>query len=217
MIRTLLIVLTAILLSGCNAGQSNDGFTPLFNGTNFDGWTGDTAGYIVKNHEIHSRVPEPGEHLGNLYTAEEYANFMLRFQFKLTPGANNGLGIRSPLTGDAAYAGIELQILENTHEKWANLKPWQYHGSIYGVAAAARGFQKPPGEWNQQNVLVDGRHIKVTLNGHVILDVDLDEVSRDGTIDGNNHPGLDRTTGHIGFLGHGDEVAFRKIEIKPLP
>ena len=217
MIRTLLAVFTTILLLGCSTPASDTGFTPLFNGVNLDGWTGDTSGYVVKNGEIHSRIPEPGEHLGNLYTSEEYANFVLRFDFMLTPGANNGLGIRSPLTGDAAYVGIELQILENTHEKWATLEPWQYHGSVYGVAAAERGYQKPPGQWNRQEVVVDGRRIEITLNGHVILDVDLDEVSRNGTIDGRDHPGLDRASGHIGFLGHGDEVAFRNIEIKPLP
>lgn len=217
MIRNLLIVLLATQLLSCTSPHTDSGYTPLFNGQNFQGWTGDTAGYVIVNREIQSRVPEPGAHLGNLFTAAEYSNFILRFEFKLTPGANNGLGIRAPLSGDAAYVGIELQILENTHEKWAHLKPWQFHGSVYGVAAAKRGFQKPPGEWNQQEVLVDGRHIKVTLNGHVILDVDLDEVSRDGTIDGNNHPGLDRASGHIGFLGHGDKVAFRNIELKPLP
>ena len=68
-----------------------------------------------------------------------------------------------------------------------------------------------------QEVVADGRRIEITLNGHVILDVDLDEVSRDGTIDERDHPGLNRASGHIGFLGHGDEVAFRNIEIKPLP
>ena len=217
MIRTTFLVLLIAALAGCNNPGSDDGFVSLFNGRNLDGWTGDTKGYIVEDGEIRSRVPKPGEHLGNLFTSREYANFILRFQFKLTPGANNGLGIRAPLEGDAAFVGIELQILENTHEKWANLKPWQFHGSVYGVAAAERGYQNPPGEWNSQQVLVDGRHVKVTLNGHVILDVDLDEVSRDGTVDGQNHPGLARTKGHIGFLGHGDLVAFRNISIKTLP
>ena len=84
MLRTLIIVLTAMLLTGCSTTSSDSGFTPLFNGVNLDGWTGDTSGYIVKNGEIHSRIPEPGEHLGNLYTSEEYANFILRFDFKLT-------------------------------------------------------------------------------------------------------------------------------------
>jgi hypothetical protein len=216
MLRTLLIVLTAIILAGCDSPQATGPY-PIFNGRNLDGWIGDTGGYVVKNGAIVSRVPKPGEHLGNLYTKGEYENFILRFQFLLSPGANNGLGIRAPLEGDAAYVGIELQILDNTHEKWATLQPWQYHGSIYGVAAAERGYLNPTGEWNWQEVRVDGRDIRVKLNGHVILDVNLDEVSRDGTIDGRDHPGLNRASGHIGFLGHGDEVAFRNILIKPLP
>ena len=210
-------IVLLILLAGCNSTKTEPGFVSLFNGRNFDGWTGDTNGYVVKDGEIQSRVPEPGEHIGNLFTADEYGNFILRFQFKLTPGANNGLGIRSPLVGDAAFAGMELQILENTHEKWAGLKPWQYHGSIYGVAAAERGYLRKPGEWNDQQVTADGRRITVKLNGHVILDVDIDEVSKDGTVDEREHPGLARASGHIGFLGHGDEVAFRNISIKQLP
>lgn len=214
--RLLHAVPILLMLAGCSP-QHDDGFVPLFNGRNLDGWVGDTSGYVVRDGVLTARVPEPGERLGNLYTAQEYANFILRFEFRLTPGANNGLGIRSPLSGDAAYEGIELQILENSHERWANLKPWQYHGSAYGIAAAERGHQLPPGEWNRQEVTVDGRRIEVVLNDHVILDIDLDEVSRDGTIDGRPHPGLDRDRGHIGFLGHGDEVSFRDIELKPLP
>jgi len=216
MIRFLPVVLL-LLLTGCSSPDADAGFVSLFNGRNLDGWVGDTSGYIVQDGVLTARVPEPGESLGNLYTAGEYANFILRFQFRLTPGANNGLGIRAPLEGNAAYEGIELQILENTHERWANLKPWQYHGSAYGIAPARRGFLRPPGQWNRQQVTVDGRRIEVVLNGNVILDIDLDEVTKDGTLDGHDHPGLTRARGHIGFLGHGDEVAFRNIELKTLP
>ncbi|MDG2199883.1 MAG: DUF1080 domain-containing protein [Phycisphaerales bacterium] len=217
MLRSLLVLPLLVLLTGCSSPEADQGFVSLFNGRNLDGWVGDTSGYVVHDGMLTARVPKPGESLGNLYTAGEYANFILRFQFRLTPGANNGLGIRAPLEGNAAYEGIELQILENTHERWANLKPWQFHGSAYGIAPAERGYQLPPGQWNRQQVTVDGRRIEVVLNGHVILDIDLDEVTKDGTVDGQNHPGLTRARGHIGFLGHGDEVAFRNIEIKTLP
>jgi hypothetical protein len=217
MLRSLLVVPLLVLLTGCSSPGADEGFVSLFNGRNLDGWVGDTNGYVVHDGVLTARVPEPGESLGNLYTAGEYANFILRLQFRLTPGANNGLGIRAPLEGNAAYEGIELQILENTHERWAKLKPWQFHGSAYGIAPAERGYQLPPGQWNRQQVTVDGRRIEVVLNGHVILDIDLDEVTKDGTIDGQDHPGLIRARGHIGFLGHGDEVAFRDIKIKTLP
>jgi len=154
---------------------------------------------------------------GNLYTKDEYSDFEFRFEFQLTPGANNGLGIRAPLQGDAAYVGAtELQILDNEAEIYKSLQPYQYHGSAYGIIPAKRGFHKPLGQWNYQEVVVKGSKIKVTLNGTVILDGDLAEASKNGTADHRDHPGLNRTSGYIGFLGHGDVVRFRNIRVKDL-
>ena len=130
--------------------------------------------------------------------------------------ANNGLGIRAPLSGDAAYVGMELQIIDNNGDRYTELNPYQYHGSVYGVAAARRGFQNPVEEWNVQEVVADGRNIKVVLNGTTILDVNLDEAADPAPKDGREHPGLARETGHIGFLGHGHRVEFRNIRIKEL-
>ena len=192
-------------------------FTSLFNGHDLSGWTGDTVGYQVIDHAIVVRPPQQGQAgPGYLYTKDTWTDFEFRFEFQLSPGANNGLAIRSPGTGNPAYAAMELQILDNPHPSYATLKPWQYHGSIYGVAAARRGFLKPAGQWNDETVICDGRRITVILNGHVLLDVNLDEVSRDGTLDGRPHPGLARANGVIGFCGHGSEVAFRNIRIRPL-
>ena len=136
--------------------------------------------------------------------------------FQLTPGANNGLGIRSPLTGDAAYEGMELQILDNDAPVYKDLKVYQYHGSIYGTLPAKRGFLKPVGEWNYQEVIVRGPKIKVILNGSVILDADITNARQNGAADGLKHPGLLRDSGHIGFLGHGSPLQFRRIRIKDL-
>ncbi|WP_149274877.1 3-keto-disaccharide hydrolase [Pareuzebyella sediminis] len=191
------------------------GFTTLFNGENLEGWVGNKQMYKVENGNI-VVDPNGGGHGGNLYTAEEYDNFNFRFEFQLTPGANNGLGIHAPLEGDAAYAGIELQILDNTAAKWANLEPYQYHGSVYGVVPAKRGFLKPVGEWNQQEVIVEGPKIKVILNGTVIVDANVVDASKNGTMDHREHPGLYNEKGHVGFLGHGDVVRFKNIRIKKL-
>lgn len=190
------------------------GFKSLFNGKDLDHWIGNKTDYIVENNEIAVR-PLQGGH-GNLYTAEEYSDFNFRFEFKLTPGANNGLGIHTPLEGDAAYVGKELQILDNTASIYANLEPYQYHGSVYGVIPAKRGHLKPVGEWNQQEVIVKGDAIKIILNGVVIVDGNMIEASENGTIDGLDHPGLKRNKGHIAFLGHGSELEFRNIRIKDL-
>jgi type IV secretory pathway protease TraF len=84
------------------------------------------------------------------------------------------------------------------------------------VIAAKRGYLKPVGEWNTEEVIVNGTRVKVILNGEVIVDGDIAEASANGTKDGKNHPGLKRSKGHIGFLGHGSEVYFRNIRIKEL-
>jgi hypothetical protein len=147
----------------------------------------------------------------------EYSDFALRFEFLLAPGANNGLAIRAPLRGDAAYEGIELQILDDTAAEYKDLQPYQYNGSAYGIAAARRGFAKPLGEWNEQEVRCVGRRITVTLNGEKVLEVELDEVAPQGkTLDGKPHRGLTRDSGHIGFLGHESDVRFRNIRVLDL-
>ena len=122
------------------------------------------------------------------------------------------------MEGDAAYVGMELQILDNEAPIYSKLEPYQYHGSVYGVIPAKRGALKPVGEWNYQEVVADGNHIKVTLNGEVIVDGDIAKASQNGkaTMDHKEHPGLLNKSGHIGFLGHGSEVSFRNIRIKEL-
>ncbi|MFG0329425.1 MAG: DUF1080 domain-containing protein [Phycisphaerales bacterium] len=185
-------------------------FKPLFNGRDLDGWTGSVDGYLVENGAL---ICDP-ERGGTLLTEEEFGDFVLAFQFKLPPGGNNGLAVRAPLQGNPAYDGMELQILDNTSPKYAMLQPYQYHGSIYGVAAAHRGYLRPVGEWNFQEVTLDGSKVIVRLNGTTITEVDLDEIET--PMDGNEHPGLERTSGHIGFMGHGDRVEFRDIRIRPL-
>lgn len=212
---TLTVLILFAYLSVIAQHQEEKGFVALFNGKNLDGWVGNKQSYIVKDGKI---VVDPSADGigGNLYTAEEYSNFIFRFEFQLTPGANNGLGIHAPMEGDAAYLGKELQILDNTAEKYADLKPYQYHGSVYGIIPAKRGFLNPVGEWNEQEVIVRGSKIQIILNGTTIVDGDFLEASKDGTMDGLDHPGLQRTSGHIGFLGHGAVLSFRNIRIKDL-
>ncbi len=195
--------------------MTDKGFTTLFNGKNLDGWVGNKQSYVVENGVIVVK-PDGGGSGGNLFTEGEYSNFEFRFEFQLTPGANNGLGIHAPLEGDAAYVGKEIQILDNTAEKYAGLKPYQYHGSVYGILPAKRDYLKPVGEWNSEQVIVQGSKIKVILNGTTIVDGDLLEATKNGTMDGNDHPGLRRNRGHIGFLGHGDVVRFRNIRVREL-
>ena len=188
-------------------------FKPIFNGKDLSGWQGGTNAYTVANGELKAKA---GTH-GNLLTDDTYGNFVARLEFKLPPAGNNGLAIRSPLTkGDVAYEGMELQILDDTDPKYADLHDYQSHGSLYGLAPALRGFLRPVGEWNYQQVTVDGDHLIVELNGFEILNTKISEASKK-PLDGKEHPGAARKEGHFGFLGHQDPVSFRNISIKRLP
>lgn len=204
----------AVPIAAGEKTASEEGFVPLFDGKTLEGWIGSVQGYAVEDGNLIC-IKEKG---GNLYTEKEYADFVLRFDFKLEENANNGLGIRAPLEGDAAFVGMELQILDNEGPAFKDkLAEYQYHGSVYGVVPAKRGFLKPVGEWNEQEVTLKGRDIKVVLNGETIVEANLDEALKDGkTIDGREHPGLENKTGHIGFLGHGSRVEFRNLRIKDL-
>ncbi len=199
--------------------EEKEGFVPLFNGLNMKGWVGNTTDYFAQDGMIVYKPAGENSMNVNTYTEKEFGDFILRFEFKLTPGANNGLGIRTPIHGNAAYVGMELQILDNEAGIYKDrLQPYQYHGSVYGVIPAKRGFLKPVGEWNYQEVQAVGTRIKVILNGEVILDGDIAEASKNGTetADHLKHPGLLNKSGHIGFLGHGKPLFFRNLRIKSL-
>lgn len=190
-----------------------EGFVPLFNGKDLTGWVGAKAGYTVENGVLVCLK----ESSGNLYTEKPYANFVIRFEFKLTAGANNGLGIRVPMNGHASVAGMEIQILDDSAPAYKNLKPYQMNGSIYNVMPAKTGHLKPVGEWNTEEVTADGRRVTVKLNGETIVEGDLDQLSAAPAPDGKPHPGLKNVTGHLCWCGHGSRVEFRSIRIKELP
>lgn len=190
--------------------SGDKGFETVFNGKDFSGWAGPVQNYEVKEGAIVCK-PHKGR---TIYTREEFGDFVARLEFKMPKqgGGNNGLAIRYPGKGDTAYAGMcELQVLKDDYK---GIDPRQAHGSAYGMVAAQRGYQRPIGEWNYQEVAVKGPTIQVELNGTRILDCDLSKVKE--FMAKRAHPGKDRTSGHFGFAGHNDPVAFRNIQIKRL-
>lgn len=195
------------------------GFISLFDGKDLEGWTYGTRdgkenkagrGYQVEGGIIFCTAEDGG----NLYTGKEYGDFVFRFEFRLEANSNNGIGVRAPLEGNAAYAGMEIQVLDDSGPEYVNLRPAQYHGSIYDVVAAKRGSQRPVGEWNSEEIVARGRRITVVLNGDTVVDANLDDIVDPEVL--KKHPGLARTSGHIGFLGHGTRVEFRNIRVKAL-
>ncbi|QDV27998.1 3-keto-disaccharide hydrolase [Aureliella helgolandensis] len=198
-------------ISRLRGDDARFGFTSLFNGKDLTGWEGATDDYEVVDGTLQCK---PGKG-GVLFTKDQYADFAVRLEFKLPAGGNNGLAIRYPGEGRASYDGMcELQILDDDAEKYATLDPRQYHGSVYGVAPAHRGYLRPTGEWNYQEVTVSGSKIRVELNGTIIVDADVNQIKE--YKDNAEHPGLGLKQGHFGFAGHNDPVQFRRIAIKPL-
>lgn len=207
---------------GLTPEEIADGFVNLFDGKSLKGWVGlkgSTDSYYVKDGMLICK--DTGKE--HIFTEKEYANFILRLEIKLDSGSNNGIGVRDQISPQPHLEGNELQVLDDSyfpcwkHGQKLELKEYQYHGSLYGVVPAKRGHLKPPGEWNEEEIVCDGRHLKVTLNGTVIVECDLDKVE---PIDHQVHPGLKYQKGRIGLHAHGNygaEVFFRKIRLKELP
>lgn len=208
--RSLLLVLAA---AGTLAA-ADPGFVSLFNGKDLTGWSlfaKKGSGYVVENGVL--VCPHDGG--GNLLTDKEYSDFVLKLEFKLTPGGNNGVAIRAPMAGDIAYSGMEIQILDQEHEKYkGRLQPWQHTGSIYNVVPAKGDALKPVGEWNQYEITAKGPKITIVLNGQTLVDADLSTVKDPEIL--KKHPGIQRKSGRVGFLGHNTRVEFRNIQIKEL-
>lgn len=178
----------------------------LFNGQDLSGWSG--VGYVVEDGTIVCTAEGK-----NLVSEQTFSNYVLDFEFKLSPGGNSGLGIHYPGSGDGAYAGMEIQILDNTAPKHHELENHQLNGSLYKLAPAKSDALKPVGEWNHERVTVSGPALVVELNGEIILRANLDELSSQYP----EHEGAKRRAGHIAWLGHGPGVALRNIQIVENP
>ena len=226
LIATILCLSPAILwgqqpqasLAGPGAGKTEEGFVPIFDGRSLDGWIGlggDTGSYYVRDGMLICKATGKV----HIFTEKEYANFVFRLEIKMDPGGNNGVGIRTRPHKAPHLYGMEIQVLDDPYYADGDpirLKDYQHHGSIYGVVPAKPGHLKPAGQWNQEEIVGNGRHVKVTLNGTVIVDADLDRVR---PRDHQEHPGLEYEKGRISLHAHGNygaEVFFRNLRVKEL-
>ena len=198
--------------------EQADGFKPLFNGKNLDGWwiRGENKeAYKVEDGNLIVTGAEGGDWI---FTNEEYGDFVLRYEYKcLTGEGNSGVSIRSPKEGNPAFAGIEIQVLRPGWET-----PYQRAGSLYHTVAPTVEADKKFGEWNSVEVYVNGAHIRTTMNGKVIYDVQMtdftkEKLEKEAVPDDWRKPLDDRPLkGYIGLQDHSDSVAFRNMRIKTL-
>ena len=181
--------------AGPTAEELSDGFVSIFDGGTLDGWRGATAGYACEEGVLVCQKQGGGR----LFTVKEFGDFVFRFEYRLEPGGNNGISVR----------GHEIQVLDDDAPQYKNIKPCQYHGSIYCTVPAKRGHTKPAGQWNTEEIMCQGSHWKVSVNGAVIVNVDLATVPGQEAL-------AKRTSGPLGFLGHGARVEFRNLRVKEL-
>ncbi len=207
--------------------EKKAGFELLFDGTNLDKWTGAKNTYVPIDGAIYVSAQYGSE--GNLYTTKKYSDFVFRFEFCFVrPGINNGVGIRTKEGVDAAYEGMEIQILDHDDPIYQGLREYQVHGSVYGIIPAKRIKHKPLGEWNYEEIRAEGDHITVTLNGEVLVDGDIRKACQGHnmapeagkpnpyTVDHQSHPGLFNPDGLICFCGHGEGLKLRNIRVLDL-
>ena len=212
------------------AADVEEGFVPMFNGSDLSGWEGATNTYRVTADKLLTCLQRDGvggSATRNLWTVRDYTNFVIRFDVKLPPNANNGLGIRTPPNGWCSREGVELQLLDDWGDAYNGsnaLANVHYTGAIYGVVGPARrvngeSYLNRPGEWNSVEAVADGSRIAFRLNGTTIVDADVAKFSTDGTVppDGIKRPGLHNKSGRIHWCGHGHGIFWRNIRIKELP
>ncbi|MCC6446802.1 MAG: DUF1080 domain-containing protein [Armatimonadetes bacterium] len=205
------LFLVLLLVWAIPAGAQGPGWVRLFDGKTLNGWTlvgGHGPGYAVENGVLVC----PAEGGGNLFTEKEYSDFVFRYEFKLMSGGNNGVGIRAPLQGDAAYVGMEVQILDDN--AYPDSDPKHSCSAIYDVLPVKRGAIRKAGEWNRGEIKAVGRRVTIKLNGKTVLDANLNSATDPATL--LRHPGMRRAKGHIGFLGHGSRLEFRNLYIRDL-
>jgi hypothetical protein len=209
---TLLLVVPPYPAEPPSHKEKADGFASLFNGKDLGGWKAYES--QPENWTVEDGVLVcNGKGGGWLGTDRDYADFVLRLEYRLKPAGNSGVYMRAPQKGHISQVGMEIQILDDNHPKYATLNYYQYTGSIYGVVPPTRRVTKPAGEWNALEIRADGRRVVVLTNGTKVVDADLDRCLQDEAV-AKEHPGLARTTGRIGLQSHSERVEFRNISIK---
>ncbi|ODT97914.1 MAG: hypothetical protein ABS79_06725 [Planctomycetes bacterium SCN 63-9] len=198
----------AVVLAQSNAAE----FQSLFDGKSLNGWTQITGNPKLWAVEDGSLVML-GEGGGWLGTGRDHADFEFDFEFKLTPESNSGIYLRAPADkSHISRTGMEIQLLDETHPRYRDIKDWQKTGALYHVSPPAPGHLKPTGEWNRMEIRLEGPHLIVKLNGAKVVD---DRLDSHPELDAE-HPGLKRTTGRVGLQSHNGRVEFRKIRIRDL-
>ncbi len=204
--------LWSLLLLSMLATTAADEWKPLFNGRDLTGWQaidGPQGSWKVEDGILYCS----GGGGGWLSTDKQYANFELELEFRVPAGGNSGVFLRAPHQGNPAFAGMEVQVLDDAAPEYAQLQPYQYCGSVYGIEPPSKRASKPAGQWQKMHITCQGREVKVKLNDVPIVEAHLDK-HPDKVAE---HPGIQRANGYIGLQNHGTRLDYRNLRIRELP
>lgn len=215
-------IILAFSLTGCNnsgcqeavssATCQADRSQALFNGKDLEGWVAVDSTldqWAVENGVLKTS----GQGGGWIRTTGEYSDFEISLDFKVSPGSNSGLFLRAPEKGNPAYAGMEIQVLDDHAQRYAKLKPYQYTGSIYAVQPPSERVTRGASQWQTMKVRCVGSKVQVRVNGKQTVGADLNDYPDKFEA----HPGLKRRSGYIGLQNHSPgKVEFRNVIVLDL-
>ena len=203
--------LMVLMLPAALSGQTKDGFVPLFNGKDLDGWEvreskpGDKDKWSFKNNIL---VAKPGG--GWIGTKKMYGDFVLKVEWRIFEGGNSGVFLRVPdvkSKESPSALGLEIQILDDNAPKYKGLKPYQYCGGLYHFQGPSKKMFKGAGEWNSYEITCKKESIAVVFNGEKVIDADASK---------NDVLAKRPRRGFIGLQNHNSGVEFRNVMIKSL-
>jgi hypothetical protein len=201
---------------------SDSGFRDLFDGVSITGWHGyggsDTAGrWHVQDGVLAIDSSVAGQ--ADLVTDEEFENFELRLEWKISAGGNSGIMFNVaeiPEYSAPWHSGPEVQILDNGGHADSSLK--HRAGDLYDLLASNIDNSRPAGDWNESRLQVDNGLVRHWLNGVLVFEVQMWDEAWDELVAGSKFgsmPGFGRyRSGRIVLQDHGDVVAFRNIRIR---
>ena len=188
---------------------ADKGFELLFNGKDLTGWQGmggPTTNWVIEDGVLSCTGKKGSQWIA---TKEEFSDFELKLEYKIPKNGNSGVFIRAPKEGTPWVAGMEIQILDDFGEKWKNLKPVQFTGSIYAVQAPEKRVTKKAGKWQTMRIRCMGAKCNVWINGDQVVKGNLAELAKTHT-----QPGLKRKSGFIGLQNHSSLEHYRNNQMK---
>ncbi len=210
-------IATMVLLNpACLPAADKGGPVALFDGKSMAQWTmKQEGGWKIEDGAL---SPNEIKRDNYLWTKEQYGDFALELEFKMSESCNSGVFFRTD-PANPVQAGFEIQVFDSHGKAEVGVHDC---GALYDARAPKVNAAKPAGEWNKMHITAKGSQVKVELNGKVVVEANLDEWSEaQKNPDGSKNKfktalkDLPRT-GHIGLQYHGHPVWFRNVRVKAL-